>query len=182
MGDDLDNRYHDLLFGVRRSVRYHMRRRRFFEQLDRLVSFLVVVWVTTIVYCVTVAGAEEARRLAMVAFGLVVPVAAIYLIGGSPWMRVREHARLARRFVELEQKLNRTPSEATLRYVTHMRLVIEAEEPPVMRVLDCICHNELCQAMGYDERAQIGFFQRLFAQIVDIRPDLIKVNREPAAA
>lgn len=163
-------------------MRYHNHRRRFFGQIDRLVSFLVVVWVTTIVYGVTVAEAEEARRLAMVAFGLLVAVAAIYLIGGSPWMRGREHARLARRFVELEQKLNRTPSEAMLRYVTHMRLAIEAKEPPVMRVLDCICHNELCQAMGYDERAQIGFVQRLFAQVVDIRPDLIRVKSGQAAA
>lgn len=178
---DLDDRWHEMLFGVRRSVRYHRHRQRFFEWLDRLVSVLCVAWVLVVIYGVFVATPEVAQRLVLAGLVIVMAIAVLYSIGGSPWLRMREHRGFVRRFVELEKRMNTPASDAVLRQVTHTRLKIEAEEPPVMRVLDCICHNELCQALGYPERAHIGFFQRLFAQVVDIRPDLILVKRDEAA-
>jgi hypothetical protein len=36
-------RQHDLLLGVRRSVRYHARRRRFFDRLRKAITFLTVI-------------------------------------------------------------------------------------------------------------------------------------------
>jgi hypothetical protein len=50
------------------------------------------------------------------------------------------------------------------------RLEIEANEPPVKRVLDSLCHNDLCRAMGCapDQFVQVKLYQRMFAQFVDI--------------
>jgi hypothetical protein len=54
-------------------------------------------------------------------------------------------------------------------------LAIEADEPPILRVLDAICHNELLRAMGYpkEREAQIAWYQRLLASFVDIREHAI---------
>ena len=55
-------------------------------------------------------------------------------------------------------------------YLLFDRLDIEIEEPPPLRILDLICHNELCRAMGYDESHQvkIKWYQRILCQIVDL--------------
>ena len=44
-----------------------------------------------------------------------------------------------------------------------------------LRVLDSICHNELLRAMGYDQSqyVEIAWYQRLFAQFIDIREHAI---------
>ena len=66
---------------------------------------------------------------------------------------------------------------------TRERLAIEAEEPPVLRVLDTLCHNELTRAMGYGQeyQAKVGFFQRLFAQICDVRQDALTTCNQDAS-
>jgi len=59
--------------------------------------------------------------------------------------------------------------------------MIESDEPPIKRVLDCKCHNELCKAMGEDdcEFVDVGFVQGLFSQLVDLWPSKIS-KRSPA--
>lgn len=49
------------------------------------------------------------------------------------------------------------------------RLNIESDEPPVLKVLDSICHNELMRAMGFPEERflKIGFLQRSLSQLFD---------------
>jgi hypothetical protein len=50
---------------------------------------------------------------------------------------------------------------------TARRLEIEADEPPILKVLDSVCHNELLRAMGYDksEFYRIGVVQRMLRHI-----------------
>jgi len=178
--DDLDTRWHSLLFDVRRSVRYHTRRRAFFDRYDQFTNMVGLVFGSTAVYGV-MAAEPGLSKVAIGAAAIVTVMSSINLVVGSS-QRAREHADFARQFIGLEKMLSVQPNEDVLAQVTHARLTIEAEEPPVMQVLDCICHNELCQAMGYPERAHIGFWQRLFAQIVDIRPECIRVSVNQGAA
>lgn len=172
--DDLATKWDGLLFDVRRSVRYHTARRRFFDRLDQLTSMLGLVFGSTTVYGV-MEKSTDLQPLAISAAAIVTVFSAINLVVGSA-QKARQHADFAREFVDLEKRMNATPSEQLLQEITHARLAIEAEEPPILRVLDCICYNELCQALGRKQRAEIGDIQRLFAQIVDIRPDKIKVK------
>ena len=52
------------------------------------------------------------------------------------------------------------------------RLDIEAKEPPIYRVLDVICHNEVAKALGKEKyRVKVTRLQRLFKNIFDIRAD-----------
>ena len=61
------------------------------------------------------------------------------------------------------------------------RLEIEAGEPPPLRVLDAICHDELALAMGYDEneRVNVSRLQRLLADYVDFNAHKLE-KRAPA--
>jgi len=163
--------WYGLQFDVRRSVRYHQRRRRFFDGLDTLSNTLSVVFGSVTVYGVL---AVSSSSLALVAAGLVTVVSTVNLTVGSArkaWL----HADLARRFVDLERQLLAEPSEQALRQAQAVRLAIEADEPPVLRVLDSLCHNEVLHAQGQDEYrvGPITVWQRLLANILDLRPHRI---------
>lgn len=178
--DELKTNWYSLLFDVRRSVRYHTRRRRFYDRLDQLTNMLGLIFGSTAVYGVMTEN-SALKPLAIAAAGVVTIFSAINLVVGSA-RQAREHADFARQYIELEKQMNTVPDEQLLKEIRHARLAIEAEEPPVMRVLDCICYNELCQAFGHEQRADIHWFQRLFAQIVDIRPDKITLKNSPSSS
>jgi hypothetical protein len=105
---------------------------------------------------------------------------AIDLVIGSAG-QARLHHDFARQYFNIEKEMvAAAPGEpATIAAWTQARLDIEAEEPPVMRVLDVICHNELCRALGYNENqmVKIGPVQRLFSNIIDLGEDKIKAGQ-----
>jgi hypothetical protein len=164
---------HNLQFGVRRSIRYHNRRRRFFDGFDRLVKVLSVIGGSAAVVAVT----ARYPQLGMVLAGVVAVLSAISLVV-APAQAARLYGELARRFANLEYKMKcvRDPNADQLNEFEAERLLIEADEPPPMRVLDIICHNELCEAMGEDdcEFYKVGLLQSLFAQVIDLWPSRIK--------
>jgi hypothetical protein len=169
--EPLSKRWYNQLFGVRRSVRYNARRRAFFDRLDQLTNMLAVILGSAAVYGVLDA---DHHAVALVASGIVTIVSAVNLVVGSS-QRARKHDDLARQFSALEREMICDESEEKLAYVKRRRLEIEAEEPPVMHVLNCICHNEQMRAEGYPKEhfASIHWWQRAFSQIVDLREDLI---------
>jgi hypothetical protein len=75
-----------------------------------------------------------------------------------------------------------SPTPEKIRELVADRLMIEADEPPILRVLDSVVHNELCKALGYDqcEMVKIGWFQSLMSQFIDLCPS--KIKRQPHAA
>ena len=170
---DLEKDYNRLLFGVRRSVRYHSRRRQHYERLHNAVLFLALVLgsVTVATFAAAI-GADWPLWLKSLPAATVSLLAGLDLVVGSTrqaWL----HADLARQFIDLERRLARGQTDLTptlIEEVTAARLTIEATEPPVLRVLDTLCHNELLRAMGYDpaREVRVGFFQRLFAPFFDL--------------
>jgi hypothetical protein len=163
----------DLLFGVRRSIRYHNHRRRFFDAIDKTAKIL-----TVIAGSATFAAALSTHHRWTLAFAAAVAVlSTIDLIIASA-ERVRLYSDLAKRFATLETRVVRTkqPTRDELNEFIAERLMIESDEPPILRVLDSQCHNELCRAMGEDdcEFVKIGLVQGLFSQIIDLWPSKIK--------
>ena len=79
-----------LLFGVRRSVRYHMRRQRFFDRLDRAAALATLM-----------AGSSTVVALLASVEGLVLAAAAATAAAGAcaavfmPGRRARQHNDLA---------------------------------------------------------------------------------------
>ena len=59
------------------------------------------------------------------------------------------------------------------------RLEIEANEPPVLRVLDALCHDEMIRVYGHgdnddQQRSNVSWLQRALANVVDLRPDRLR--------
>jgi hypothetical protein len=171
-----DDKIHDLLFGVRRSIRYHSRRRAFFDRLNLSVNALALILGSVTVYGLLKANGGP---IALIAAAAVTTLSAINLVVGSA-IKARNHHDLVKRFISLEKKIvaDQEPETSQLIGWTQERLDIEAEEPPIMRVLDCMCHNELARAMGYGSEhfAKIRFYQRWFAQIADIGVHAIRIG------
>lgn len=170
--DDFEYRWYRMLFGIRRSIRYHQRRRAFFDRLDQLTNAFALIFGSAALYGVL---GENADKVAVVASAIVTTMASINLVVGSS-KRARDHADFARQFIELEKSMIGKGTEERLQAVTEKRLTIEASEPPVLRVLDIICHNEQMRAEGYKRGAlaKIGPLQYLFAHFFDWRESTIQ--------
>lgn len=166
---------HNLLFSIRRSIRYHNRRRMFFDRLNVVSNALSVIFGSTTFFALL--PAIGLQYLAIGAAAMVTIISTINMVVGSV-RAARLHSDLARRFLELEKRLaaDGSPNKKLLSDIIQERLDIEAEEPPALHVLDAICHNELMRSMGYKEERmlRISPLQRSMAQIFDHRRHTIK--------
>lgn len=174
----LDASWEGLLFDIRRAVRYHNRRRGFFDRLDQLTNVLALIFGSVSIYGVL---AQSNHLLAVLSAAVVTVFSAFNLVIGSS-QRARNHFDLARRFIDLEQRIvTSEPSARLLAKYTSERLSIEKDEPPVLHVLDCICYNEQGRAMGYSDSdiLCISFAQRLCAPFFDWRMHTIHMIKNP---
>jgi len=174
---DIEEDIHKLLFDVRRSIRYHIRRRSFYDRFNLIVNAISVVMGSATVYGILKAQSQD---IALTAAAAVTILSSINLVVGSV-RQARLHNDLAKRFIVLEKKITTSTSKDTEKLAewTSERLDIETEEPPVLHVLNCICHNELIRATGgygSEHLAKIAWYQRLFASIIDINEHSIKIG------
>lgn len=160
---------HQLLFGVRRSVRYHTRRRLFFDRLNKLSTFLSALAGTATVASVL----AELPPPWIIAFAVAVAVFSVIDLVIGTAQASRLHHDLARQFIALEKGLIslQEPSQEDINRLISQRLDIEQNEPPPLKVLDSICHNELLRAMDYPKKdfIKIIWYQRLLSQFMDVR-------------
>lgn len=171
---DIEKESHDLLFGVRRSVRYHNRRRMFFDRIHKITVSLSLIFGSA---TVAVALSKIGSPWVSICAALVSVFAAIDLVFDAP-QYARSHNDLARRFIDLERKIVILPAltEENIRYFTSKRLEIEADEPPVLRILNILCHNELMKAMGYPDKDLIPIprCKRILCHFFDLNDSSIK--------
>ena len=167
--EQLDSKWHNLLFGVRRSIRYHARRRMFFDRYRQFTSAIGVIFGSATIF--TLLNDMDPLYPAIAA-AVVTVFFAIDLVVGTA-AKARLHDDLGRRFIELERRMELAVGrdEQSLAKFTAARLEIEADEPPVHRVLDLMCHNELLHAMGYERSRfiRIRFYQRWLAPFFDVQ-------------
>lgn len=138
---------HDLVFCTERSIRYHDRRRGFYETTDDLSSWLSLVSGSGAVAALISTSLPD--WLAIV-FGGLVALIGLHTAVARPASMAALHAQLKQRFVDLRIKLAKAvePEADELRALEVERLEIEREEPPIYRALDLVCHNELALAQG----------------------------------
>jgi hypothetical protein len=145
----------------------------FFERFDLLTSAMSVIFGSATVFAVITVY----KSLAVVVAAIVSVFSAVDLVVGAG-KAARLHEDLAKRFISLERSLilhKDEVSDQDVKRFSAERLEIEVDEPPIFRVLDSLCHNELLEAMGYSRKQflKIAWYQRLFAQLIDICPDSI---------
>lgn len=175
---DLFASRHGLLFDVRRSVRYHQRRRAFYESWNTIANAVAVIFSSA-----AIAGVVKSYAWLTIMSGAIVTVfSTVNLVVGTV-RKARVHEELAKRFFTLERDIVQAAEydEAALAQFTVKRLEIEADEPPILKVLDCICHNELARAMGYGEEhfMRVGNVQRLLRHFFDFQEHKLRRAGEP---
>jgi hypothetical protein len=139
MAVTLEDQLDALKFEVERSIRYHHRRRAFFERLHRSSMFLVIV----------LGSAAVANWNAKLAGLIITTVGAADLVIGFS-NKARDHQLLAQRFGDLARRIRLadSPTDADARVWEDEKLLIDADEPPIYRALEADCYNEVCRAWG----------------------------------
>ena len=159
---DLHEDWEDLLWYLRRSTRYHMHRVRFFDTFHTCTMAMGLLFTSATVV------------ISHVALGVLVTILfSLDLVIGTT-RKARLHHELARRFLELEQQttLEASPSDVVIRRTRGEILRIEQDEPPVLKLLNDICHNELVLSMGYPPRylLPIPRYKKLLAHFLSFEP------------
>ncbi len=147
---------------LRRSIRYHRARERFFEGWTNSLSFVSLLAGFSVVVSLL---ADAPDWMTLSAGGCV----ALAQAAGQmfrPSSKMRDHAVFAGEFTNLERGLavRGEVSDEDLRALRSEILAIEAREPPIKRYLDLICHNQVAVALGSDDLERLNFWQRMFAQ------------------
>lgn len=176
MRDDGAHRQ-QLLFNIRRSIRYHNARRQHYERLHLLTSALCVTFGTGTTFALLF-GVD--RSWAAAAAAIVTVAAVLDLVVGTT-TKVRMHHDLSRRFIALEkliiQKIHANALD--LRHWEAERLTIQADEPPLLKVLETMAHNDLLQAYGADASylIPVRWYQRWLAPFFDVHTHLLADRR-----
>lgn len=171
MNDEVSTEFDNELFDIRRSVRYHMRRCRFYDSFHDVTTALSVMLGVGAISTL-LSGSLSSNHVAVI-IGVVSAFGVLDLVIGTT-QKARLHNSLAGKFVDMEKRMLKD-GDTCLKEIQLARLETEKEEPPVLDVLNVICHNELMTAMGYDrsQLAKIGWFQRMSANFFDFRSDTI---------
>lgn len=181
---NLSDVQYGLLFDVRRSTRYHDRRRAFYEQLHHFTSLLTILMAGSVFFDLAKSG-ETATWLKCLSIVAALFAAMDMVIGYSK--RAALHGSLRERFAMLEIDMvggDTTPTSWS--QYQRERLVIEKDEPPIYKVLDNLCRNDLLEAEGFKRRDtpeqffSATLWQRLTSQI--FRWDDISVDVEQSTA
>ena len=168
-----DYDHHGLLFGVRRSVRYHDKRESFFLILGNTahyISFLSGFAAALIIAGVLWSQWDPWIKALVPLVGAMFSGVTLVFRAGA---RASLHKTLKQRFIALERKLIDCQEDQTKRLnrLHRERLAIEAEEPPILRVLDTSCHNELIHSMDLDKEDihELTWIQRFFMNFMDVQ-------------
>lgn len=185
--EDLKALYYGTLWGVRRSIRYHGHRRQFFERFNLVTNAVSVIFGSSTILAVLHQVSSQALSSSQSPPWIGVGTAAIVTIFSSLNLVIQTtkmaqmHHDLARRFLELEKEFIKVlPSDGTVKKLAGKRLEIEADEPPILRIVDVLCHNELMRAEGYDQDRFVDHYykvspmQRFFSPFFDLGADKIR--------
>ncbi|MCY3606572.1 MAG: hypothetical protein OXH45_12570 [Gammaproteobacteria bacterium] len=176
MNQSLSTQHHDLLFGVRKSVRYHEKREGFFTNVQNIASFVSILSSSAAALIITNFIATGWPALGKVLIPLAGALFSSISLAWRAPSRAAEHKSLKQRFISLERKLiacRRNPAEEDIENLTRERLLIEMEEPPVLEVLEAICYNEITHSMGLSRQSMVtvGRWQRAFSSLFDVRAE-----------
>lgn len=180
-------RFDDLLFHVHCSIKYHARRRRFFENVNNMALFAAFLFSTATMSSLLDVPAGASGLLALLPD--LPAVATSVLIGlslvGRVGTKANDHNDLKRRFIRLQQRMERERAEmdeAAVGKLVEERLAIEADEPPINRVVQAQCYNEVVKSLKTVQDTNkrfvkirwyhwaLGWLTRAFDDSLDLEP------------
>lgn len=137
---------HDLLWRVRLSSLYHLKRERFMDGADKISKMVSVL-----------AGAAAFAHIKNSGgwgdwfTAIITVVSTVSLVYGFS-AKARKHAELSQSFKRLEAKVIAAGKKVTISEIDAFEaefLIEEASEPCRLGALVTSCHNELCVAYGW---------------------------------
>jgi len=144
---ELSDEQYGLLFDVRRSVRYHDRRRAFYEQCHHITSVLTILMAGSVLFDIAKPG-DAPGWLQAISIAAALLAAVDMVVGYSK--RASLHTSLRERFAQLEiSMIEGSNDEPVWNGYQKERLLIEKDEPAIYKMLDLLCHNELVEAEGF---------------------------------
>lgn len=148
-----------LLFQIEKSMRYHQRRRGFYDLGYRVLMLTIIV-------SGSLAAVNEWKQI-----GLGAVIAAISLVW-SPAYKARSHEMLFRRFADLSIEMqSKNGTASNYRKWKNKRIEIEADELPIYYALEADCDNQVRRALGRDRTLlKIAWWRRLTMSIWRHRP------------
>ena len=153
--EPLQDQVSALDFAVEKSMRYHQRRRGFYDRTHKATMFLVVL-----------AGSAAFSGIGGFAWdyfaGFAAVLAAFDLVW-NPSHRARDHEMLFRQFSALAITIRTAsrPDQSAYEKWIQERIQIETNEPPVYWALEADCDNEVRRARGKDsELVNIDWISR----------------------
>lgn len=133
-----------LLFDIRRSMRYHERRRAFFERMHQVTGVLTILLAGGVLFDLAGTG-DPALWLKLIGVVAAVFAAADIIVGYAAM--ANKHALLRLKLCGLEVAAS-DPQKPVNECVNERRR-IEQGEFTVYRALDLLCHNETLVAEGF---------------------------------
>ena len=189
--DKLEDDLFKLQFNLGRSIRYHSRRRKFFDFWDKFTTFCSLVFSSTATYGVL----STNGKITLISGAFVTIFSSLSLVIGFS-NKARDHFDFVKQYSLLERmSIKEVLSEKLLKQITDERLCwlvvvcvfvffvcwvvflcFVCTEPPVLRVLNEMCWNEEAKAQGIkpEKWREIKWYQRLFSSFFDIVPESIK--------
>lgn len=172
--EEINKKWEDLFFEVRRSIRYHSKRAGFFDFLNKMITAISIVAGSAVI--ATAFGSNSSMLQAVfgsnssmlqVAFGIIVASLSTISLAFGYSSREQLHNELKREFIMLERSMIKCdyPDDNIYKKKHARMLSIEANEPAVVRALNAVCYNEQAEAQGSEDRDEISWFRSLFCQI-----------------
>lgn len=166
---DLASQLDSQIFLYNKSIRYHSKKRRFFEFLHRLSQTFVLSGGSAAVAAIW----SNNSSFSLIATA-VIGVSGILDFTFDFSGKARIHNDLYRRLIAVSaDMISKHPkSFEEISVLRAERYTIGADSPTIGRVLDAICHNEELQARGDEEShfLRVRWYQRPFAMFIDLPP------------
>lgn len=156
-------------FRIGRSMRYHAKRRDFFQNLRELnIWFIAIGSGGTALSSFLVAQGISTQALGVLVFLLATTDKTLGF-----GKKAQRYDRLHALFSDLNAKIIQTknPTEENWRGWVAKCVAIEKSEPSPIAVLNIVCRNEEVLSRGHPELIiPLRWWQRLFAQVISLPP------------
>lgn len=141
----IDGDFYSLKFSVDKSIRYHGKRRRFFDAWHNIANALAALTGSSSFIAIYSGNNEIAKYCSAV----VACATSLDLVMGFS-SKAQLHNELQKKFSALlNEMILEDLTEDTLKKWNAERVSIEKDEPTSLTLLVDICHNEVAIAMGH---------------------------------
>jgi hypothetical protein len=145
-----EERLEALRFNVARSLRYHDKRRAFFDLLGKALQMLALLGSSAAVLALV---KESQSEFFAVLFSAVAAGSSLLNLVIGTTSKLEAYTKLKNRFLDLEGKIEavRVADEETVQRLQDERYQIEKDEPAISNWLNKVVYNETVDALGYDQ-------------------------------